>query len=771
MIGQTLGHYRIVEKIGTGGMGIVYRARDERLQRDVALKVLPAGTLADESARRQFRKEALALSQLNHPNIATVHDFDTQEGVDFLVLEYIPGATLDEKLKTGPLGEKELVRLGGQMMQGLAAAHEAGVVHRDLKPGNLQVTPDGRLKILDFGLATLRQPEGAEALTRSVTEGHGVAGTLPYMSPEQLRGERVDPRSDVFSAGAVLYEMSTGRRPFAQVADTLLNPPAPPGSVQRSVAPGLEQIILKALDKDPERRYQSAREIVVDLERLSGPSVAAVAAPVRGRRRWPWAAAVAVVAVAVVAAYWLAGRGGAIDSVAVLPFENAGGDPNGEYLSDGITESLIGNLTQLPELRVIARASVFRYKGRAADPQAVARELNVRAVVMGRVAQRGENLSVSAELIDTRDNRRVWGEQYQRRLADVLALEGEISRDLSRRLRVRPAGEAERRPAKRPTANTEAYQLYLKGRYYWNKMPQDVDRGIQSFQQAIEKDPNYALAYTGLADYYLSLGSWEVGAMAPAEAGPKARAAARKALEIDDQLAEAHTSMGYALLNFDWDWAGAERELRRSLELDPRDSNAQHRYSHYCMAVGRVDESLAASQRALELDPLNLIISGHLGWHYVWARQPDQAIEQVRKTLELDPNFFYGHLLLGWADEQKGMYQEAIAAEEKASEVSGRNALSLASLGHAYAVGGKRAQALQVIEELKERSRQSYVGAYEIAVIYVGLGDKDQAFAWLEKACQERSAWLVYLTREPRLDPLRPDPRFRELVRRVGVPS
>ena len=465
MVGKTASHYRILEKIGAGGMGVVYRARDERLQRDVALKVLPAGTLADETARKRFRKEALALSQLNHPNIATVHDFDTQEQTDFLVMELIPGATLTEKLAAGPLAEKEISRLGGQLAQGLAAAHEQGVVHRDLKPGNLRVTPDGRLKILDFGLATLRRPVGESASTVTAGETGVVAGTLPYMAPEQLRGEKADARSDIYAAGVVLYEMATGRRPFAEaqgpplVAAILQQPPPAPSGLNKKVSPALELIILKALDKEPERRYQSARELAVDLERLTGPVAVAAVAPrgaQRAPRRWLLAAAAALaLLLAAVAVYLMGTHRPALDSLAVLPFVNAGGrappGPDADYLSDGITDILIKSLSQLPNLKVISRTSVFRYKGREIDPQAVGRDLRVQAVLTGQVVQRGDNLSVTAELVDARDGRRLWGERYSRKLADLLAIQEELGREISENLRLRLTGEQKKALAKRHT--------------------------------------------------------------------------------------------------------------------------------------------------------------------------------------------------------------------------------------------------------------------------------------------------------------------------------
>ncbi|HEV2021462.1 MAG TPA: protein kinase [Terriglobales bacterium] len=790
MIGQTLGHYRVLEQIGAGGMGLVFRAHDERLDREVALKVLPPGTLTDENARKRFRKEALTLSKLNHPNIATVFDFDTQDGVDFLVMELIPGVTLDEKLAAGALPEKEVIRLGMQLAEGLAAAHSEGVIHRDLKPGNLRLTPDGRLKILDFGLAKLLHPVSDAAPTESLSQTHGAVGTLPYMAPEQLQGQPADARSDIWAAGAVLYELATGRRPFPQssapmLTDAILRQaPVAPVRLNPYISPELEEIILKALEKDCETRYQHAADIRADLKRLKRDmdsarvgTITAVAPAVQPRpwwrAKWALAGGGAALAALLVVAIWFTlfrGRGEAIDSVAVLPFVNASTDPDTEYLSDGITETLIRQLSQIPRLKVMARSTVFRYKGRNIDPQKVGRDLNVRAVLTGRVSQRGETLTISMELMDVRDGSELWGEQYNRKLADILAVQEDIAREITDKLRLRLEGEEEKRLTKHFTENTEAYQLYLKGRYYWNKRtPDGIQKAIEYFQEAIEKDPSYALAYAGLADCY----HVPANPLPPRERMPRAKAAAMRALQLDDTLVEAHTALARVLFVYDWDWSAAEKEFKRAIELNPRYAPAHQWYGGYLSATGRLREGDAEEKRAQELEPLSLVNNFGVALAFYYSRNYGQAIDQFQKTLELDPNFPPPHTYLPAAYEQKGMFEEAITGFQRAITVTkgADKILAMASLGHVYAVSGRKTEARKILAELQRLSEHSYVPAHDVALVYAGLGERDKAFAWLDKAYEEHSFNLSNLKVEPRFDPLRSDPRFADLLRRIGLPQ
>ena len=761
LTGLKLGRFSIRERLGAGGMGVVYRAHDERLDREVALKVLPPGILGDEKARLRFRREALALSRLNHPNIAILHDLDTQDGIDFLVMELIPGDSLDRKLAAGPLPEQDVRRLGEQMAKALAAAHERGVVHRDLKPANLKLTPDGRLKILDFGIAKLLQsplkateaPTSTDtnaveldqtdpALSVSLLTQDAVVGTVPYMSPEQLRGGVVDAVSDVYSSGVVLYEMCCGQRPFPhtdyrRLAEAILNEAPVSPSKLAPISPGLQAIILKALQKDSRRRYQSAGELLADLRRL---------APDRQQR-----------------------ASKVIDSIAVLPFENQ--NVATEYLSEGITENLIHSLSELPSMKkVIARSSVFRYKGRQVSPEDVGRELNVRAVLLGRVVQKGDTISITAELVDSTDARHLWGGQYRRNLTGVTEVQQEIADDIAEKLKLRLA--MRRRKPAACKVNPEAYRSYLKGRYFWNKRPAQgmVHKAIEHFERATEHDPKFALAYVGLADCYNTLGRWESGAMSPRSAFPQAKAAASRALRLDSSLAEAHSALAYVSMHYDWEWATAGEGFQRALRLNPNSSHAHHWYAHYLIGIGRIEEALAESFRILELDPLDVIINAHLAWHYCLAHQFPDAVDASKKTLELEPHSHLGYFFLGWAYEQMRMFSQAVEALEKSLALSGGNAVMKAALGHAYALAGDHTAALRVIQELRELSKTTYVSSYEIGVIYAAMDNDDEVFAWLDTACEERSGWLPYINAEPRLDHVRADPRFARILQRIGLP-
>jgi eukaryotic-like serine/threonine-protein kinase len=747
MIGQTLGHYRIVEQVGAGGMGVVYRARDTRLDRDVALKLLPAGALSDEAARRRFRNEALALSKLSHPNIATVFDFDSQGGVDFLVMEYISGIILSEQLRAGALREKDVVALAAQIAAALEEAHEHGIVHCDLKPSNVAVTSKGRVKVFDFGLAQILHPS-VDVEATEIAPDTDAAGTLPYMAPEVLRGKPPDARSDTWSLGVMLYEMLAGKPPFqaetgfALASRILRDAPAP---LARHVPPELQLVVGRCLEKDPAKRYQRAADLLADLEHFPS-ELASGSASLPSRRSTR-----------------------AITSLAVLPFENAAADPEAEYLSDGITESLINILAQLPKLHVMARSTVFRYKGQAIDPQAVGRELNVRAVLTGRVSQRGDTLSIATELVDVANGWQLWGEQYHRKRADLLAVQDAMAREIAGRLRLRLTGEEKKRLARRYTRNTDAYHCYLKGRYYWNKRtPEDLKRGIEFFNQAIEKDPHYTLAYAGLADSYYLLAGTAFAALAPGEAFPKAKAAALKALELDDSLAEAHTSLATILVN-EWDWGGAAKEFERSIELNPGYATARHWYAFYLTALGRLDEAIREGQRAQELDPLSVIINRDLGLIYYYARKPDRAIEQYCKSLELDPNFALTHQALGRAYLLKGMREDALAALRLAAALSSDSVAMCAALAHALAETGSVVEARKILADLIERSRRSYVSPTNIAVVYAGLGENDEAMECLEKALAEHNAGLMMLKVHPVFDPLRSDPRYQDLLRRIGL--
>jgi eukaryotic-like serine/threonine-protein kinase len=786
LVGSELGHYRIVQKIGAGGMGEVYRAHDKHLDRSVAIKVLPPKTFSDDSARKYFRKEALALSKLNHPNIATIHDFDTQQGIDFLVMEYVPGVTLSERIANHALPQKEFARLGLQLIEGLAAAHEQGVIHRDLKPNNLRLTPDGRLKILDFGLAKLAQPATPEAETESETRTG--AGTLPYMSPEQLQGETVDARSDIWAAGTVLYEMATGHTAFHEktataTADAILHKSvAPPCRLAHEVSPQLEDIILKCLEKEAENRYQSAKELAVDLRRLSSPSAGA---SVRSAEPKPWrrpvrAAIGGLAALFTVAALLVAfktgdwrdrllGRAGQpqISSLAVLPLANLSRDPEQDYFADGMTEALITDLAKTAALRVISRTSVMHYKATEKPLPEIARELHVDAVVEGSVQRSGNRVRITAQLIRAATDQHLWADSYERDLQDVLGLQNEVANAITQQVEGRLSQKNEaRREGYRPV-NTEAYEAYLKGRYFWNKRDRtSLEKSLGYFNEAIAKDPNYALAYAGLADVYVVFGpDW---AMVPGDVNEKAKAAAQKALEIDDSLAEAHTSLA-SIYHNEWNWQGAEREFKRAIELNPNYATAHHWYSIYLTTTSRFDEAVKEAKKAAELDPLSLIISASLGSRLNEARRYEDAADQCRKTLDMDPDFGLAHLCIGTSSVNEGRFQEGITELQKATELLPGSADSIAQLGIAYALSGDHAQARKILSRLKNPS-QRYLPAFSIAMVYAGLVDKEQTIFWLKRGYEERSDDMIYMKIEPVFDPIRSDPRFQDLIRRIGFP-
>ncbi len=774
LIGRELGHYRVVEKIGEGGMGAVYLARDEHLGHDVALKVLPEGT--DDHARHLFRKEAHALSKLNHPNIVTVIDFDTQGDLAFLVMEYVPGLALDEKIHKGLPAEKEIRHIALQLAEGLAAAHAQGVIHRDLKPGNLRLTKDGRLKILDFGLARSTLSLGPLASTASVDGPADCSGTLPYMATEQLLGRDVDARTDIYAAGAVLYELSTGRPPFEQkrfpaLVDEILHAaPVPPRRVRPEISPPLETIILKCLEKDPAKRFQSATDLERDLRKLG----AADAAEKPGRRAkgvYRLLAACLLVALLVAVVWhgrpWLPPPGNPsmprIESLAVLPFANLSGDQQQEYLADGMTDFLITDLGQMHALqRIISRTSVLPYKTEHVRLGEVARQLNVDAIVEGSVARSDKTVQLTVRLIGAED-RQLWSHSYESEFRDLLVLQHQVALAIAREVRANLPAEDPAASAAAHPVEPAAQEAYLKAKYLAFGTSEQRARAREYFEKAIRLDPNYAPAYAGLADSY-----WNDVGMPARETMPKAREYSLKALALDETLAHAHTALATVRFYGDWDWAAADREYQRALQLNPNDAEAHRMYSVFLTAVGRTDEALAQVLTAQELDPLSNDNNTTAGWDLYCARRYDRALEQCQRAVELAPNHESSHSCLSYAYLGKGQYQQAIEEGKKARTLAGEEAVWAVQLGCAYALGGNPAEARKILSQLLHRSRQAYVPPYFFSLLYASLGDKQSALLWLEKAYAEHDLYLAWIKVDPALDSLRSQAQFRELSKRMG---
>lgn len=799
--GETLGHYKIESLVGAGGMGQVYRAKDLRLDREVAVKVLPEHLVADGNALKRFEREAKAVAALSHPNILAIHDFGRERGINYAVMELLEGETLGGCLKRSGLPWRKAVEIGAAIAEGLAAAHEKGIIHRDLKPENIFLTTDRQVKILDFGLARVEseaRPSGGDSSSTVInTTSPGlVLGTPGYMSPEQVRGEAVGAASDIFSLGCVIYEMVCGRRPFARetVAETmaaiLRDEPVPLGESGGAVPVQLWQLVSRCLEKKARERFQSARDVAFDLRAMLSGAALPQYKPALWRRAnrplaWTVATLIILLAAILVSTYLLnrttqrsepglAGSTVVIDSIAVLPLINASSDESVEYLSDGITESVINSLSQLREVRVMSWSAVSPFrdkeKYKAVDPREVGRRLKVRAVVVGRMIHQGDALTIEAELVDALDGSQLWGHQFKQKVSDLFSLQEDIARQISEKLRIRLTADQQRLFAKRHPESTKAYQAYLKGRHNLGKQNEaGFRKALEFFKQAIDLDPQYALAYAGEADAYYALSNLY---LAPKVAMPKARAAATRALELDESLAEAHTSLAIVKSQYDWEWEEAEREYRRAIELNPSYPRAHHLYGILLTETGRHEEAAVELNRAKELDPLDtgIAVTSFYPYHYAppSARQPDRVIKELREIIAAEPEFWSAHIMLGLAYEQKGMPGEAIA-EFRIAEQMDKTAGILAFLGHAYALAGRRKEAEQVLDELDKRSGHGHVSALTRAIVYAGLRDTDQALAWLEQGYEARDEEIDLIKVDPIFDGLHSDPRFQSLLRRMNL--
>jgi len=772
VMSETISHYRIVKVLGTGGMGEVYLAEDTRLGRQVAIKFLPASYQYDPDRRTKFLAEARATSALRSPHIAAIYDIGEHEGAMFIVMEYVEGEMLAEKLKRGPLAIRDVIDLAAQIGDALSEAHSLGIVHCDVKASNLIVNDRGMIKLLDFGIAAGAAEDAADVDDRTQKVGQQTAvgfmpGTISYMSPEQAMGRAIDNRSDIFSLGVVMYEMLTARLPFegenpVVTLDYIINSePMPLTRLNYGVTPDLDRVVRKCLEKDRERRYQSVRDLLIDLRNLQRDSDSGAAPPNN-----PTAG---LVRNTQVVAKTRSKK--TIDSLAILPFANQTADPDLEYLSDGVTEALINNLSKLTKLRVMARSTVYRYQGSEIhDAQQVGLELGVRAVLTGRLLKRGDSLITKLEMVDTNDGSHVWGEQYTRELADILTLEREISTEISEHLRLKLSNSQRTRMGKGSTESSEAYQLYLKGRYHWNKRTEEgIKKSIEYFERAIDRDAKFALAYAGLADSYNLLASYSTKPLVTPFL--RAKATALKALSLDDKLAEAHTALAAVKLWREFDWEGAERGWRKAIALNPNYSTAHLWLALHLSATEKMDEALSEVRLGLELDPLARVINLNLARILHFARRFDEAIKQCRKTIDMYPDYLIAHRRLGMSFGEKGMFDEAESEFKKALAISPDDSETMSAMAYAYTSAGRVDDARRILERLDRIVAESYVSPYSLARVHIGLNQFDRAFEYLEETYQERHGILVYLKVEPIFDRLRTDERFAELLKKMGLPG
>jgi serine/threonine protein kinase len=743
MIGKTISHYKILKKLGEGGMGVVYKAQDTKLDRIVAMKFLPKHLLCDESAKTRFAQEAKAASALNHPNITTIYEIDEVEGECFICMEYVEGKSMKELIKEKNLSIEEILKIAIQIAEGLNAAHKRGIVHRDIKSDNIMLTNEGLVKIMDFGLAKLK---GVSKLTKTGT----TVGTMQYMSPEQAQGIDVDHRSDIFSFGVVLYEMITNQLPFqgeheAAIIYSIINEtPEPLARYKANVPEGLQGIVDKAMEKKRDLRFQHVDDLRADLLKIKRELETSSVLPSTKKPQ---------------------------PSIAVLPFTNLSADKEQEYFCDGMAEEIINALSQVEDLRVVARTSAFSFRGKEIDIREIGRKLSVQALLEGSVRKAGNRVRITAQLINVSDGYHLWSERFDRDLADVFAIQDEISLAIVSKLKVKLLGDEREKMLKRYTQNLEAYDLYLKGRYHWNRRtPEALKKAMGHFEQVIRKDSNYALAYAGLADCFSML--VQVRVLPPKEAFPKAKALASKALRIDETLAEAHTSLAFLLSWFDWDWASAEREFRRAIELNPNYATAHQWFAMTLRALNRTFEAVQEIEKALELDPLSLIINTAAGNVYLSAGREDKAVEQAEKVLDMDPTFGFAHFILTEVNERKRKYDEAVEEGLKGYSFAGfLSQHEAASLRETYASSGRIGYLRRWLEIMQSKAEQGQVLYYGMAALYARLDETEKAIDYLEKAYEEHDYDLNDLLVDDVFEKLRSNPRFVQLIKKMGFPE
>ena len=793
LVGKLLGHYRIESLIGVGGMGEVYLARDERLGRKAALKLLPDSLTIDETQLSRFKNEARTASALNHPNILTVYEIGAEGNVQFIATEFIEGATVRAALASGRMSAHDAVEIALQVASALAAAHDAGVVHRDIKPENIMLRPDGYVKVLDFGIVKLTEQRpvsddrALETTAALQTRPGLVLGTAHYMSPEQARGQKVDARSDIWSVGVVLYEMVAGSPPFRGetpsdcIASILTKEPPPLSGISPDVPAKLQSILQKALRKNTDERYQTIKEMLAELRILkakletesslsqtksgSDSNTTEIKRPKRRVLVTLGAALFVATAVACFFFFFLPAALTNKKSIAVLPFENLSEDKSNAYFADGIQDEILTRLSKIADLKVISRTSTEKYKSKPDNLREIAKQLGVSNILEGSVQKATDQVRVSVQLINATTDGHLWAEIYDRKLTDIFKVETDIAKTIAETLQAKLTGSEEHAISVKPTADAAAYQSYLKGRFFWGRRSGDnIPKAIEYFEEAIRQDSNYALAYAGLAEAWITLPGHTSARLQDVK--PKAKEAALRSLQIEDTLAGAHTALAQVLF-FDLDFAGAIKEFKRAIDLDPNYATAHHWYANGpLLALGRFDEAIAEGARAVELDPLSPIINVNQANNFIIAGRYDEAIHQIRKALELDPEFGYAHSNLGLALELKGDLPGAIAEFRRAHQLNG-DPLSLAYLGNLYGKTGNVTEAGNILTELEQLTKTKYVSAYAFALVQAGLGNRAEALRWLEKCYADRSQEIVNVRVDRLLDPLRNDPGFQNLVGRV----